>query len=427
MRPSKRLIQLVVLFALMIVASRQAKLDDQYWIILIIVFSSITLFDLSRLKGKNVSAAIKRSLPSVFLSDEVIPVRYSVKTDDPTIRLADLWPGHIQQDIHHELSLSENNKHQLSAYNEIHTEKRGEVNLKSIQIIIDSDFKLWERIQTEPCETQFRVFPDFSPLARDELLGTEGLKGKPTLNKNQSGLGQEFHELREYHPGDSLRHIDWPATARMRKLISRQYNDEIQQRVVIMLDASRALHNPQTRLFDQALNASLQLAYSALKQGDLVGFEALSNQPLQIKPESGLTQFKNILNRVYDLDSTTNDSDLGTQLTHSLAQHHRQTLFILITNLLGGDSDELKQALQRVGLRHGFLIAFVKDPALGLQQTKIPENEFQAAQLAGIYHYNDRRRREINQLKSISRTHILDVEPNKLAGKLISTYLALHP
>jgi len=36
----------------------------------------------------------------------------------------------------------------------------------------------------------------------------------------------DFHQLREYRLGDSLRRIDWKATARMHRLISREYQDE---------------------------------------------------------------------------------------------------------------------------------------------------------------------------------------------------------
>src|SRR3989442_2237229 len=55
------------------------------------------------------------------------------------------------------------------------------------------------------------------------------------------GEGRMFESLREWVPGDDLRHIDWKATARRRKVITRQYEAEQRQQVMLVLDASRLL------------------------------------------------------------------------------------------------------------------------------------------------------------------------------------------
>src|SRR2546430_10644401 len=55
------------------------------------------------------------------------------------------------------------------------------------------------------------------------------------------GEGRLFESLREWVPGDDLRHIDWKATARRRKVITRQYEAERRQHVLLVLDAGRLL------------------------------------------------------------------------------------------------------------------------------------------------------------------------------------------
>ena len=68
---------------------------------------------------------------------------------------------------------------------------------------------------------------------------------------------------REYRIGDSLRQMDWKATARTRKLIARDYQDERNQTVLFLLDCGRRMRAQDDELshFDHALNAMILLAY----------------------------------------------------------------------------------------------------------------------------------------------------------------------
>src|SRR3546814_17485646 len=59
--------------------------------------------------------------------------------------------------------------------------------------------------------------------------------------KRRRGEGTDFHQMREYRIGDSLRQIDWKATARARKLISHEYQDEKNQQLIVVLDTGRRM------------------------------------------------------------------------------------------------------------------------------------------------------------------------------------------
>src|SRR3546814_18326911 len=68
-----------------------------------------------------------------------------------------------------------------------------------------------------------RVFPNCAPLARFALLAAgQASRMVGAHIKRRRGEGTDFHQMREYRIGDSLRQIDWKATARARKLISRE-------------------------------------------------------------------------------------------------------------------------------------------------------------------------------------------------------------
>ena len=71
-----------------------------------------------------------------------------------------------------------------------------------------------------------------------EALRRRDAGSKPV---RQLGEGRMFESLREWVPGDDLRHIDWKATARRRKVITRQYEAERRQQVLLVLDTGRLM------------------------------------------------------------------------------------------------------------------------------------------------------------------------------------------
>jgi uncharacterized protein (DUF58 family) len=77
------------------------------------------------------------------------------------------------------------------------------------------------------------VYPKPQPLT-DELHLLPMNAGR--LVSTRRGAGHDLFSLRDYQPQDDLRHIDWKATARVRRLMVRQFTAEDERRVIIALD-----------------------------------------------------------------------------------------------------------------------------------------------------------------------------------------------
>lgn len=77
--------------------------------------------------------------------------------------------------------------------------------------------------------------------------------------------GDEFYGLREYEPGDDLRHVHWASTARVDEIMVRQPENLWRGRTTIAVDARSRAHSPQT--FEAALSATASLATSTLRSG----------------------------------------------------------------------------------------------------------------------------------------------------------------
>ncbi len=84
--------------------------------------------------------------------------------------------------------------------------------------------------------------PTSARCARYTLLATDNrLSQIGVLQVRRRGEGTEFHQLREYRQGDPQRAIDWKATARTARLIAREYEEEKDQRVLLLIDCGRRM------------------------------------------------------------------------------------------------------------------------------------------------------------------------------------------
>jgi uncharacterized protein (DUF58 family) len=120
--------------------------------------------------------------------------------------------------------------------------ERGAFELPGCQLRLRSRWRLWKQRRTLPLKQSLRVYPNFAPLARFALFSAELASRVVGAHvRRNRGEGTEFQQLREYRVGDSLRQVDWKASQRARKLISRDYQQERNQQVLLLLDTGRRL------------------------------------------------------------------------------------------------------------------------------------------------------------------------------------------
>jgi uncharacterized protein (DUF58 family) len=93
-------------------------------------------------------------------------------------------------------------------------------------------FRLRRRLHA-PREVEMVVYPKPEPLG-DELHLLPMNAGRSPSSRR--GAGHDLHSLRDYQAQDDVRHIDWKATARARRLMVREFTTEDQWRVHIVFD-----------------------------------------------------------------------------------------------------------------------------------------------------------------------------------------------
>jgi uncharacterized protein (DUF58 family) len=302
---------------------------------------------------------------------------------------------------------------------------RGPKEFGQVQTRLFSLLGLWRKNRMLGEKSAVRVYPNFASVVKFTLLATDQRLGQMgILKKRRRGEGLEFHQLREYREGDVLRQIDWNATARLRKLISRDYTDERDQQIVFLVDCGRRMLTQDGDLshFDHTLNAILLLSHVALRQGDAVGIMTFSGDNRWIAPRKSMATVSHILNNIYDLQPGLMAPDYVDAATRLMAQQRRRALVILITNLRDEDNSELLPALQLLRRRHLVLLASMKEPAIEQRLDQDIEDFGAALEYAATQHYLTYRRSTHQALDQTGIYH-LDVVPDQLPINIVNRYL----
>jgi len=307
---------------------------------------------------------------------------------------------------------------------QIRPEERGLFHFAGIQLRLFSPAGLWQQSRKITASEKVRVYPNFSAVAHYTLLASDNRLSQLGIRKSQRrGTGLDFHQMRDYREGDSLRQIDWKASSRLRRPIAREYQDERDQEIVFLIDCGRRMRARDDELshFDHTLNAILLLSYVALRQGDAVGMQTFAGEPRLLKPAKGPATQQRMLNALYDLQPTNYVPDYTQAATRFLAQQNKRSLVILISNLRDEDNSDLLPAIRLLQRKHLLLLISLREEALDQASHQAAGHFHQALQLAAVHSYLAQRKQAIRQLQ-VMGADCLDVSPSQLTVSLINRY-----
>lgn len=303
--------------------------------------------------------------------------------------------------------------------------QRGRFELPAVRLALAGGLGLADRIQRLPLPQPVQVLPDFKAVSRYALLGVDRRNAALGVHlRRRRGTGMEFHQLRDYREGDSLRQIDWKAVSRRDRLISRDYREESDQQVILMLDMSRrmrALDGPVTH-FDRVLDSALLLAWVALRQGDAVGVQTWSGPDRWLPPQKGGGAMNVLLDRVFDLQPTLEPSDPAQAARRLASRQKRRALVVLLTNLRDDDATALPEAFAPLRGRHLVLVASLREAALDQRLREPAQDLDEALSVAATFGYLEQRQAAHTRVRRAGM-HVLDVTPAELPAALVRRYM----
>jgi uncharacterized protein (DUF58 family) len=428
MRPAARLVWVFVLLAVAGIAVAFERLPGEAWWLAaggVLLLAAGDALQLSR----RPTPIVERDLPPVLPlgpEREIVLRLRSGGHGGQRVSVHDLHPGLWPvRGLPRTFVLRAGRESALSYF--VLPVARGAYEFPGCQLRLWSALRLWTQRRTVPVSSKVKVYPNFAPLAKFALFSAEQASRMVGAHlQRRRGEGTDFHQMREYRVGDSLRQIDWKATSRAHKLISREYQEERNQQVVIMLDTGRRMLARDGRIghFDHVLNASLVLSYLALRQGDAVGLLAHGGPARWLPPQRGLGTIDALMAQLYDLDAEPVATDYLAAATQLSLRQRRRALVMLVTNGRDEDIEDLIACAKLLQKKHLVCVASLREQVLDDTLLKPVEDLTGAIRAGAVAHYVDERRRAHDALRQHGIT-VLDVTCADLPAALVQRYLAI--
>ncbi|HEY5851234.1 MAG TPA: DUF58 domain-containing protein [Lysobacter sp.] len=418
---------LLVLWAALGVAVAFAYAPLQAWSAAGLGLLVLVLFDAAQVL-RRATPRVERRLADTWPIGIERPVTLSLESDERNQRLDvfDLHPGGWRM---HGLPRRLKLRAGEAASFDYHlcANARGDFRFEGVQLRLHSPLRLWWHSRVAGSEQAVRVYPNFAPLARFAMFSAEQASRLVGAHlRRRRGEGTDFHQMREYRIGDSMRQIDWKATARARRLISREYQDEKNQQLVLLLDTGRRLlaRDGEMAHFDHVLDASLVVAYLALRQGDAVGLLASGGATTWVPPRRGVGGIDELLRASYALQPQPVATDFLAAATELSLRQRRRSLVMMVTNLRDEDMDDVLAAVQMLRKRHLVCVASLREGSLDSALGENVQDLSQAIRAGATAQYLEQR----NAAHEALRNHgvmVLDVACDKLAASLVEKYLSV--
>jgi uncharacterized protein (DUF58 family) len=212
------------------------------------------------------------------------------------------------------------------------------------------------------------------------------------------GSGLEFDQIREYQVGDDVRFIDWNSSARMNKLLVKQYIEERNRTVLLAVDVSKSNMFSSSNELRQDLIAHVAsvLALVADYGKDHVGLLLFSNvQELVMPVKRGRHHTRALMEKLFTYQARNAKTDINVALSWA-SQHKRKDAMLFIISDFIADSFEKKLGI--VASMHDVVNIRISDkneiefPKVGFLEIQDPET--------GVVQMIDARKKSVHSLNS---------------------------
>ena len=220
------------------------------------------------------------------------------------------------------------------------------------------------------------------------------------------GKGMEFENIRQYIPGDDVRSIDWNVTARQNKAFVKQYTEERELNMFLLIDMSRSNSFGRKKEFIAEISATL--AISASRNNDRVGAIFFTGQVERLIPsKNGKRHVLSIIENILEFEPEHNDTNIANVLQFFNRVEKKRSVVFLISDFL---DDGYERELKASANRHDLIRIRVTDKA----EEKIPAG--------AIFTFEDLETGESFVLDNMKRDFMMDPPDAGIKRNLITVY-----
>jgi uncharacterized protein (DUF58 family) len=373
---------------------------------------------------------VRRIVPSraVIGRRSEIRIRIENASDRPVVVSAeDEWPEDLADASPSFAGVSVGAGSRIELAAPILPRRRGDRPLGRLVVFDRGPLGLLRRRSVDDAAAVVPVFPDARKLMRAAGLDPRELLGRSGLQRSRRrGHGSEFESLREYVVGDDPRHLDWAATARRGRLVTRLFQHERNYTLVIAVDTSRLMAaecaDGRTKL-DHAVDASLTLALAALARGDRVELVLFDREIRgHVAPRFHRGEVGPIVDLLRRAEPTTVEADYRGLVRGLLTRRRGRALVVVITDFADSETAGIEAPLRLLQKHHRSLIVALRDPIFArLQPGHAAESRDPFEKLAIDELLLDRELALARMRQAAVQT--VDLPPEQVIAPLLNRYL----
>jgi uncharacterized protein (DUF58 family) len=216
---------------------------------------------------------------------------------------------------------------------------------------------------------EFKVYPRLRSSALPERVFASVSRQDVSRHVLRLSEPDEFFAVRDWLPGDSLKRIHWPLTAKREYPVVREFLPALQQELVLFLDVSRALRFYGARLsnFEDSVRFAASLAARAVRAGYGVQLRCGSAGTFDVAQANGPGQYRRIVDALVRVRTRTDDAFSETLLRRSSRLPVGATAVIVLHPYLLGNAPfgAAVRRLRTKGLRVACVVYHVRSDLVG--------------------------------------------------------------
>jgi uncharacterized protein (DUF58 family) len=239
---------------------------------------------------------------------------------------------------------------------------RGEYGLGPVAVGFFDPLGLFYRSRRFDRQDRFTVLPKPLPLARLGLEGRSTLLAAANPDQQTRGESLKFYGVREYRSGDSLRHVHWKASARLGRLVVRQFEASVSSQISVFLDLAReslaGLGAEAT--VEYAIRAAAAIASAAIAQGHEIQLFAESDAPLVTSLGASAEHLGHLLRRLATVKAKGTRPFPEVVTTYAERVPQGSHVFLILSSR-DGDEQAFARAMAFLRGRHASIAALIID------------------------------------------------------------------
>lgn len=399
---------------------------------LVAAIALATVFDYLRLPRRD-SVIVERTAPDNVGLGDAADIMY-------TLRSSWAWPARITLFDRVPVGLSGElggEDQSIAAFDErsftvpVTGEQRGRYPLGPVAMRVTTPLALLARIVVTPPKNDesITVVPSLTNVRRFRLLAIQNRLSEAGVRALKlRGEGTAFAGLRDYVPGDDPRLLDWKATARHGKLISREQTIERSQTLISLIDCGRAMTQLAGRYarFEHVLSAALVLSDVAATSGDRVGLLAFDDRiRASMPPQRGDRALRGLHRALSGLEPTLTEPDYLSAFRVLATSQRRRALVVFFTDVVDVRSAKSFIAYAgRAAQRHLLVVVAIQNEALMAAARPASDGATALYQSAAAEELVRERDEALARMRAAGLV-VLDVAPSRMAAAVVNRYLEI--